>query len=135
MVSAIFANFEFPPFGRAQKSGFFSSLHQNHPLTFVNSRGWAIQTMKPLTPISAIVLAVASTVAAEDYFPYAKPTTRFQPFHKLDSTSQTIAEELGYLDITWNNFGLAPIEDKGWNDLTAEEQDAATLLGFFEGTW
>lgn len=96
--------------------------------------------MKSRSSTSAAAIAVlagAVTVAAEyGSFPYAMPKFRFEPFHRLDSTSRNIAEEkLGYMEITWNNHGLAPIEKKGWSALTTNERDAANVLGFTEGTW
>mmetsp|Transcript_26761 Transcript_26761/g.55861 ORF Transcript_26761/g.55861 Transcript_26761/m.55861 type:complete len:422 (+) Transcript_26761:239-1504(+) len=98
--------------------------------------------MKSLIPISAAAAIVASltttatlVVAAQD-LPYPKPTVRFTPYYELDTTIRNIVEEkLGYIEATWNNFGIAPVEEKRWNSLTANERDGANMLGFAEGTW
>eukprot|EP00578_Thalassiosira_sp_NH16_P020111 CAMPEP_0181083060 /NCGR_PEP_ID=MMETSP1071-20121207/3957_1 /TAXON_ID=35127 /ORGANISM="Thalassiosira sp., Strain NH16" /LENGTH=397 /DNA_ID=CAMNT_0023164695 /DNA_START=61 /DNA_END=1254 /DNA_ORIENTATION=- len=96
--------------------------------------------MKSLTPpfkaaIAILASAIPAAVTATS-FPYAEPAFRYRPFHKLDTTSQNIAQEkLGYLEVTWNNHGLAPIEKKGWPALTSNERDAAVTLGFTQATW
>jgi len=96
--------------------------------------------MKALPPRStgaAIVLASCTTLAtAQDNLRFAKPGFRYKSFDKLSTTSQAIAEEqLGYTDISWNNFGIAPIEKKRWSELTDAQRDGASLLGFTEGVW
>lgn len=69
-------------------------------------------------------------------FPFAPPSFRYKAFQNLDSTSRNIAEEkLGYTPETWNNFGLSPIEKKGWTALTSNERDSASTLGFTQDTW
>mmetsp|Transcript_36199 Transcript_36199/g.65188 ORF Transcript_36199/g.65188 Transcript_36199/m.65188 type:complete len:398 (+) Transcript_36199:75-1268(+) len=96
--------------------------------------------MKSLTPTSTAAIAILASATFDsvsaDTFPYATPTFRFEQFLKLDATSQSLAEErLGYIELTWNNHGLAPIEKKGWSSLSSNERDGANLLGFTEGTW
>ncbi|KAL7546468.1 hypothetical protein ACHAWF_009800 [Thalassiosira exigua] len=88
------------------------------------------------TTIAVLAGAAAPAAATQPTFPVAQPGFRYEPFHKLDSTSKNIAEEkLGYQEVTWNVHGLAPIEKKGWTALTSNERDAASVLGFVQGTW
>lgn len=90
----------------------------------------------PATAAIAMLASAAIPSVTANNFPYAMPTFRYEPFEKLDSTSRNIAEtKLGYLGVTWNNHGLAPIEKKGWSALSSNERDAAVTLGFTEGTW
>mmetsp|Transcript_9894 Transcript_9894/g.22230 ORF Transcript_9894/g.22230 Transcript_9894/m.22230 type:complete len:398 (+) Transcript_9894:134-1327(+) len=96
--------------------------------------------MKSLSPPSKAAIAILASAmsASANYnaFPYATPAFRYESYGKLDTTSQNIAsEKLGYLPVTWNNHGLAPIERKGWDNLTSNERDAATTIGFTENTW
>jgi len=96
--------------------------------------------MKSLTPTSTAAIAILASATFDsvsaDTFPYATPTFRFEQFLELDTTSQSIAEEkLGYIELTWNNHGLAPIEKKGWSSLSSNERDGANLIGYTEGTW
>jgi len=96
--------------------------------------------MKSITPTSTAAIAILASslqsATAEGTFPFSKPLFRFTPFHELSETYQSIAEEkLGYMEVTWNNHGIAPIEKKGWDQLTSNERDAASMLGFAEGTW
>mmetsp|Transcript_6733 Transcript_6733/g.10761 ORF Transcript_6733/g.10761 Transcript_6733/m.10761 type:complete len:393 (+) Transcript_6733:155-1333(+) len=96
--------------------------------------------MKSLTPTSTAAIAILASATFDsvsaDTFPYATPTFRFEQFLKLDATSQSLAEErLGYIELTWNNHGLAPIEKKGWSSLSSNERDGANLIGYTEGTW
>jgi len=92
-----------------------------------------------LTPTTAAVLAALATVAvvsADSKFPVVKPDVRYTPFSRLDTTTQTIAEEkLGYDELTWNNHGLASIEKRRWTSLTSNERDGADLLGFSQERW
>lgn len=94
--------------------------------------------MKSLSPAPAAVALAASlaSVAADPQFPVVKPDIRYTAFNKLDSTSRTIAQEkLGYDELTWNNHGLAPIEQRRWTHLTSNERDGADLLGFSQERW
>lgn len=96
--------------------------------------------MKSLTARSAAAAILASlpaaTLVAAQGLPYAKPTVRFTPYYRLDTTTQNIVEDkLGYAETTWNNFGIARVEKKRWSSLTSNERDGANLLGFTEGTW
>ena len=88
--------------------------------------------------IAAIAILAAGTIttASANVFPYTTPRFRFEHFGKLDSTSQNIArEELGYTELTWNTFGLNPIENTSWAKLSDDERYAASSLGFTQGTW
>eukprot|EP00578_Thalassiosira_sp_NH16_P032291 CAMPEP_0181078680 /NCGR_PEP_ID=MMETSP1071-20121207/1615_1 /TAXON_ID=35127 /ORGANISM="Thalassiosira sp., Strain NH16" /LENGTH=422 /DNA_ID=CAMNT_0023160011 /DNA_START=127 /DNA_END=1395 /DNA_ORIENTATION=- len=99
-------------------------------ITILASRAISISTS-----IAVLTLTLPATTLASG-FPYAEPAFRYMPFAKLDTTSQNIAmEKLGYMETTWNNHGLAPIERKGWPALTSNERDAALQLGFTQGTW
>jgi len=96
--------------------------------------------MKTLTPTSVAAIAILASATpayvSADEFRFPTPAFRYEPFHKLDSTSQNIAEEkLDYLELTWNNYGLAPVERKQWSSLTSNERDGASLLGYTEDTW
>lgn len=95
--------------------------------------------MRPLSPTSTATIAILVNTAVSvsaDTFPHATPTFRFEPFNKLASTSQNIAKEkLGYLAVTWNVHGLAPVEKKPWASLTSNERDGASLLGYTEAQW
>ena len=99
--------------------------------------------MKSLTPPSTAAIAIlASSVGnnirsvSADTFPVPVPAFRFKPFQNLDSASQNIAEnKLGYTAETWNNYGLAPVEKKGWDMLTSNEREGAIQLGYTEGQW
>lgn len=95
--------------------------------------------MKSITPASTAAAVLASlpvaTVLAQE-LPYDKPTIRFTPYYKLDETTRNILEEkLGYVETSWNNFGLARVEKKRWSSLSSNERDAALLLGFHQGVW
>jgi len=52
-------------------------------------------------------------------------------------TQETAANNLHYTPITWNvvGGGFAPIETKGWTDLTPTERAGATQLGYYENVW
>jgi len=96
--------------------------------------------MRPLTPTSTAAIAVLASVASSsvsaDTFPFPTPTFRYEPFSSLGTTSQNIAEEkLGYVEVTWNNHGLAPIEHNGWVGLSSNERDGASLLGHTQDSW
>eukprot|EP00580_Thalassiosira_gravida_P021066 CAMPEP_0201681288 /NCGR_PEP_ID=MMETSP0494-20130426/51036_1 /ASSEMBLY_ACC=CAM_ASM_000839 /TAXON_ID=420259 /ORGANISM="Thalassiosira gravida, Strain GMp14c1" /LENGTH=403 /DNA_ID=CAMNT_0048165029 /DNA_START=494 /DNA_END=1705 /DNA_ORIENTATION=+ len=96
--------------------------------------------MRPLTPTSTAAIAVLASVASSSVsantFPFPTPTFRYEPFSSLSTTSQNIAEEkLGYVEVTWNNHGLAPIEHTGWVGLSSNERDGASLLGHTQDTW
>lgn len=99
--------------------------------------------MKSLTPPSYAAIAIFASAAilspravTADTFPYAKPISRFEPFSKLSTVGQVVAEtKLGYMEVTWNNHGIAPIEKKSWSSFTSNERDGASELGFSQGTW
>mmetsp|Transcript_7459 Transcript_7459/g.13147 ORF Transcript_7459/g.13147 Transcript_7459/m.13147 type:complete len:403 (+) Transcript_7459:147-1355(+) len=95
--------------------------------------------MKSHTPIPTAVFAILASATIDSVsatFPFAQPAFRYEPFNELDTPSQTIAEEkLGYIDLTWNNHALAPIEKNAWNSLSSNEREGASLLGFTEDTW
>ena len=99
--------------------------------------------MKSLTPPSTAAIAIlASSVGnnirsvSADTFPVPVTALRFKPFQNLDSASQNIAEnKLGYTAETWNNYGLATVEKKGWDMLTSNEREGAIQLGYTEGQW
>mmetsp|Transcript_26034 Transcript_26034/g.42290 ORF Transcript_26034/g.42290 Transcript_26034/m.42290 type:complete len:404 (-) Transcript_26034:184-1395(-) len=96
--------------------------------------------MRPFTPTSTAAIAVLASVASSsvsaDTFPFPTPSFRYEPFSSLATTSQNIAEEkLGYVEVTWNNHGLAPIEHTGWAGLSSNERDGASLLGYTQDTW
>jgi len=89
---------------------------------------------KPLLSAATTILAHIATSDAT--FPLKKPDIRYSPWQELNSTSQEVAEtKLGYIPITWNVHGLADIEDNGWWQLTQDEAQGATQLGWDEATW
>lgn len=95
--------------------------------------------MKPLSTKSTAavaILASATVSVSADTFPFDTPTFRYRPFHELDTTSQNIAEEkLGYMEVTWNNHGLNSVEKSGWDGLTSNQRDGASLLGYTVDQW
>ena len=98
----------------------------------------ALTTPASAAAITLRILAGATLLdaVAADTFPFTKPGFRYTPFQNLDTTTQTIAEEkLGYIELTWNNHGLAPVEKSGWTSLTSNERDGADLLGFSQERW
>ena len=44
-------------------------------------------------------------------------------------------QQLGYNEYSWDNYGVNPIESKGWRDLKEQEREAAMGLGFDEKSW
>lgn len=99
-----------------------------------------MKSLVPSTATAAIILRLLASATldsvAANIFPFDKPTFRYTPFQNLDTTTQTIAEEkLGYIELTWNNHGLAPVEKSGWSSLTSNERGGAELLGFEQNTW
>jgi len=93
-------------------------------------------TLSPPSKAAIAILASAASATAYNAFPYAQPVFRYESFSKLDITSQNIAEEkLGYTPATRNNHGLADIERKGWDNLTSNQRDATSTLGFTQATW
>ena len=91
------------------------------------------------TAVIALRMFAGATLGAPvsaDQFPFDKPAFRYTPFQNLDTTVQTIAEEkLGYISLTWNNHGLAPVEKTGWDSLTSNEREGAELLGYTADAW
>ncbi|KAL7532622.1 hypothetical protein ACHAXR_009153 [Thalassiosira sp. AJA248-18] len=73
---------------------------------------------------------------AEEDFPYTKPEFRYEAFSELSPTAQGIAiQELSYMEVTWNNHGLAPIEKQRWSTLSSNEREGAQQLGYDEDQW
>mmetsp|Transcript_7524 Transcript_7524/g.15021 ORF Transcript_7524/g.15021 Transcript_7524/m.15021 type:complete len:650 (-) Transcript_7524:298-2247(-) len=69
-------------------------------------------------------------------FPHPKPKSRFAPWNELsDDEKEIAAESLQYSGKTWNSYGVAEIESKGWDELTPLQQSDAIRLGLYERTW
>lgn len=95
-----------------------------------------MRPLSPKSPAAIAILASAPVLVSADTFPFDTPTFRYQPFHELDTTSQNIAEEkLGYIEVTWNNHGLNSVEKSRWEDLTSNQRDGASLLGYTVDQW
>ena len=45
------------------------------------------------------------------------------------------AKTLGYTKKLWDKDEEPPTNDKDWEELTTEEQEAALVLGFTEDSW
>ncbi|KAL7547429.1 hypothetical protein ACHAWF_015926 [Thalassiosira exigua] len=84
---------------------------------------------------SLAILAIGAATIAAESSSFAKPPLRYRPFDQLNATSQSATKKLGYLEVTWNNHGLAPVERERWTAPTSNERNAATYLGFVESTW
>lgn len=69
-------------------------------------------------------------------FPHPKPKSRFAPWNELsDDEKEIAADSLQYTEKTWNSYGVAEIESKGWDELTLLQQSDAIRLGLYERTW
>lgn len=97
--------------------------------------------MKSLTPASTAAITIMASasidgVVSADTFPFPKPEFRYKAFHVLSPTAQAVAEDtLGYTEVTWNTHRLAPIELYSWENLTPDEQNGASELGYGPDTW
>ncbi len=69
-------------------------------------------------------------------FLYPKPRLRYTIWNELPPDKQQIAKSaMLYDETTWNDFGLAGIERKSWEDLTEYQKSAAIYLGIYDRTW
>lgn len=63
------------------------------------------------------------------------PTKRYTLWSRLDSQTRNVATNLGYNEVTWNNYGSLPIENNHFTDMTETQKEQAKKLGFDQPTW
>jgi hypothetical protein len=69
-------------------------------------------------------------------FPYPKVKQRYVEWDSLPSDVRLMARKsLFYNKTSWNVLGTAPIENRGWRELTDYQKSDAILIGFYERTW
>ena len=69
-------------------------------------------------------------------YPYPLPEIRFTHWKGLREDQRRVARAVFlYNDTMWNTFGMADIENRGWDDLTERQRPYAVQLGLYERTW
>ena len=69
-------------------------------------------------------------------YPYPLPEIRFTPWKELNEDQRRVARAVFLYDETmWDNFGMADIESRAWDDLTDYQRPYAIELGLYERTW
>ena len=66
---------------------------------------------------------------------YVSPEFRWIVYEELTEEQMIHVTDLEYTNTTWNILNTNPIEKLAFVDLPSDQQEAATQLGFVEGTW